>query len=75
MVTQELELRSRIDGYKIAIALFLEAGLPREEMFLRFVTAATEARRRAADPATIDVLESIKDQLSPWGHAMLDKPH
>jgi hypothetical protein len=59
-----LEHRYQIDGYKLAIGVFLNAPLRRSEFRARFQELEDEARRQNMHAATIEVLRSVREQLS-----------
>lgn len=64
MDEKEMEYRCTIQGYELAIGVFLNAPLRRSEFRARFADLEETGRKQNLHAATIEVLKRIREQLS-----------
>jgi len=64
MDEKEMEYRCTIHGYELAIGVFLNAPLRREEFRERFADLEEAGRKQNMHAATIEVLKQIRERLS-----------
>lgn len=60
----ELELRCRIDGLELALGVFLNSPLNRDQFRVRFADLEDIARKNNMHAATIEVLKRVRERLS-----------